>query len=153
MEVSNKFACEFNGEGITVKQTMDKKMEFMESLSELEKLRTEKIQIENQIKQLQEAVDTGKLNTDLEQAKKNLAQVDTLEKEWEAAIEPKKEELINKMKLKISAEKKKLRYDPKQSMADKLQKMSQILGPVANEFSLDMRNKIVSDLRTEFDNI
>ena len=153
MEIKNKFECVSNGDGVTIKQEIDKSMDLMESLKELEKLKVEVNQIETQVKQIEDAIESKKMEKDLEQSKVNLNQVKDLETKWTAAIMEKRTELVDKMKIKVRVEKTKLRYDPKQKMQEKMQKMSQILGPIANEFSLEMKSEIIQELRRDFDTI
>lgn len=153
MEIKNKFVCVSDGDGVTIKQEIDKTMDLMESLSELEKLKTEVIQIENQVKQIEDAIESKKMEKDLEQSKTNLNQVKDLETKWTAAIMEKRTELVDKMKVKVKVQKTKLRYDPKKGMQEKLAMMSQILGPIANDFSLEMKSEIVQELRRDFDTI
>jgi len=153
MEVKNKFECVFNGDGVTVQQAIDKSMDFMESLTELEKLRTEKIQVEGQVKQIEDAIETKKMENDLKQSKENLTMIEDLEKKWSAALFEQTEKLKDQIKIKIKYEKTKQRYDPKLKMQDKLAKISQILGPIIEEFKLDFKMPIVQELRRDFDTI
>jgi hypothetical protein len=153
MEIKNKFVCVSDGDGVTIKQEIDKTMDLMESLSELEKLKTEVIQIENQVKQIEEAIASKKMEKDLEQSKTNLNQVKGLETQWIEAIKEKRTELVDKMKVKVKLEKTKARYNSNMKMQEKLASMSQILGPIANEFHLEMKSEIVQELRRDFDSI
>ena len=153
MDIKNKFECVFNGDGVTVQQAIDKSMTFIESLTELEKLRAEKVQVETQVKNIEDAIATNKMEKDLKVSKDNLVMIEDLEKKWSEALFEQTEKLKDEIKVKIKYEKTKQRYDPKLKMQDKLAKISQILGPIIEEFKLDFKMPIVQELRRDFDTI
>jgi len=153
MEVKNNFICINNGEGVTVKQTVTKIMGFMESLKELDKLKQDKIQVENQIKQIKEAVENKKMELDLAQAEKNLDTINKLQKEWNNALKDKYDVLKNKLEKYIRVQKTKHRYKPNMKQDNRLAILNTILGGMIAEYHLDWKMPIVRELIEKFDEI
>jgi|ETNvirnome_2_300_1030623.scaffolds.fasta_scaffold00052_46 chaperonin cofactor prefoldin len=153
MDVKNSFVCVDNGDGVTVEQTVTKTMDFMESLKELEKLKQDKGQVETQIKQIKEAIESKKMETDLASAEENLKTILDLEESWNNALKSKYDALKGKLEKYIRVQKTKHRYKPNMKQDSKLSIMNTILGGMIAEHYLDWKMPIVRELRTTFDEI
>lgn len=150
MEVKNSFEVKKEGDNTVVMQVITKTMNAKESISELQKLRTEATQMMQQQEQIRKAIDEKAPEKDLERAIESVEVLRKLEKEWAELAKVDEEKLYQDLKSKVKVAKAEKGFDRIGSEEQKIAVANQILGPIAHEFQLDMAHPVVARIRRDF---
>jgi hypothetical protein len=104
-------------------------------------------------KQLKEAVEKKSWVEELSKFEKNIAKCKEIESKWAKVVEPKLKEIKEAMRVKIKTQKANKNWSRLSDPQTKIVEANNILGPLVEEFGLDMKNQVVLELKKEFDSI
>jgi hypothetical protein len=152
MEIKNGFEVESKEGTIKVTQTITKLMDVKESVVELQKLRSEQLQIAKQKEQLEESIKKNKFEEELEKMVESSDTVAQLEKDWTAAIAPALDSLRKEVKTRIQALKAEKGYD-RASKDTQMVIRNKILADVCTDMEINMEHPVFVEVRREFDKI
>ena len=153
MEVKNSFNVLEEGDKISVNQLIRKIMTTDEAYREFTKMDGELTQLKTQEKQMVEMLEKKKLEADLAMVQDNIVKVEELKVSWGSLVKPKIDEITKKIKHKIREEKIKRGYKRELDTMQKVTMINNIIGPLAEEFDIDMNSPIIGELKKDFDNI
>ena len=105
MEVNVNFDIVQDGKDILFKQVVEKRLKFDESMKELKTLDTEMLQLYQQMNQLKDALNTKKLEKDVDNLDNQIKKLKEVKLKWEKINTPLVEELTKNIKSKIRKEK------------------------------------------------
>ena len=153
MEVKNEFDVSSSEKGnVIIKQTITKIMDVKESVTELQKLRQEQLQIEKQKDQLKESIEKNKFEEELKKMNESSDTVSKLEQDWTKAIAPALEVLRKEIKTRVQALKAERGYDRANKDTQMVVK-NRILADICTDMEINMEHPVFVEVRREFDSI
>ena len=153
MEVKNEFDVSSSEKGnVIIKQTITKIMDVKESVTELQKLRQEQMQIEKQKDQLKESIEKNKFEEELKKMNESSDTVSKLEQDWTKAIAPALEVLRKEIKTRVQALKAERGYDRANKDTQMVVK-NRILADICTDMEINMEHPVFVEVRREFDSI
>ena len=153
MEVKNEFDVSSSEKGnVIIKQTITKIMDVKESVTELQKLRQEQMQIEKQKDQLKESIEKNKFEEELKKMNESSDTVSKLEQDWTKAIAPALEVLRKEIKTRVQALKAERGYDRANKDTQMVVK-NRILADICTDMEINMEHPVFVEVRREFDKI
>ena len=153
MEVKNEFDVSTSEKGnVIIKQTITKIMDVKESVTELQKLRQEQMQIEKQKDQLKESIEKNKFEEELKKMNESSDTVSKLEQDWTKAIAPALEVLRKEIKTRVQALKAEKGYDRGNKDTQMVVK-NRILADICTDMEINMEHPVFVEVRREFDSI
>ena len=127
-------------------------MDVKESVTELQKLRQEQMQIEKQKDQLKESIEKNKFEEELKKMNESSDTVSKLEQDWTKAIAPALEVLRKEIKTRVQALKAERGYDRANKDTQMVVK-NRILADICTDMEINMEHPVFVEVRREFDSI
>lgn len=150
MKPKIEFDIQRVGDEIQFSQKITKTMSVGKAVTELKKMQTEKLQLQQEEKQTQAMITNRHLEEQVEQLSEQVQGLNDIEVKWKMLIEPEVEKLKKELTRDIKLSKAKEKYNKIKDKTMQIIKQNQIIAPLIEKYDLEMNHPIILELKQKF---
>ena len=153
MDTTQEFKINKGKDGYELTTSNVRTMSLKECIKEQEKLQADLLTLDKQIEAMEKAIADKKLEKDLANLKSQKDNLIELSQDWDLVVQDEMDELDKKLRRKVHKSKIDKGYKRIDDTNVRIIKQNEILAPILSELDLDPSNKIVKQVKIDFDKI